>query len=134
MLGLEEELKHLFESLPCPKKQMGVVDFDDLLLYWIALLEHPEVGQKIRSLFPFCPGGRGIKDTNSLSVPRSYQRLCPDGTGLMVVESDFQAIYSFRGATVKISFNSRITIRIRPWWSLIGTIVVRSRFWMLPTP
>jgi DNA helicase-2/ATP-dependent DNA helicase PcrA len=98
-LGWEEELKHLFEAYRARKKQMGVVDFDDLLLYWIALLEHPEVGQKIRSLFHFVLVDE-YQDTNPLQAEILY-RLCPDGTGLMVVGDDFQAIYSFRGATVK---------------------------------
>ncbi len=92
-LGWEEELKHSFEAYRARKKQMGVVDFDDLLLYWIALLEHPEVGQKIRSLFHFVLVDE-YQDTNPLQAEILY-RLCPDGTGLMVVEMIFKRFIVF---------------------------------------
>ena len=98
-LRWEQELKQLFDAYQARKRQMGVVDFDDLLLYWIGLLEHPTVGQKLRSMFDYVLVDE-YQDTNPLQAEILY-RLCPDGTGLMVVGDDFQAIYSFRGATVK---------------------------------
>ena len=98
-LRWEQELKQLFDAYQARKRQMGVVDFDDLLLYWIGLLEHRSVGDKLRSLFDYVLVDE-YQDTNPVQAEILY-RLCPDGTGLMVVGDDFQAIYSFRGATVK---------------------------------
>ncbi len=95
----QSELEELFAAYRQRKKQMGVVDFDDLLLYWIALLDQPQVSGKIRSLFDYVLVDE-YQDTNPLQAKILY-RLCPEGRGLTVVGDDFQAIYSFRGATVK---------------------------------
>lgn len=94
-----QELELLFDAYRQRKKRMAVVDFDDLLLYWIALLDHPSVGAKIRALFDYVLVDE-YQDTNPLQAEILY-RLCPQGKGLTVVGDDFQAIYSFRGATVK---------------------------------
>ncbi|MCS7238974.1 MAG: ATP-dependent helicase [Thermoguttaceae bacterium] len=95
----EKELQQLFDAYRQRKQQMAVVDFDDLLLYWITLLDHPVTGRKVRSLFDYVLVDE-YQDTNPLQAEVLY-RLSSDGRGLTVVGDDFQAIYSFRGATVK---------------------------------
>lgn len=95
----ENELRQLFDAYRRRKQQMAVVDFDDLLLYWVCLLDHPSTGKKIRSLFDYILVDE-YQDTNPLQAEVLY-RLSPEGRGLTVVGDDFQAIYSFRGATVK---------------------------------
>jgi DNA helicase-2/ATP-dependent DNA helicase PcrA len=77
-----------------------VLDYDDLLLFFASLVEHPEAGPKV---------ARTIRDTcwwTSIKI-RTCCKLAfsrgssPDGRGLTVVGDDAQSIYSFRAATVE---------------------------------
>ncbi len=93
------ELKQLFDGYVDRKESAGVLDYDDLLLFWHALLEDEKAGDAIRKLFD------GIlvdeyQDTNTLQAEILY-RLSPEGKGLTVVGDDAQSIYAFRAATVR---------------------------------
>ena len=93
-----DELKELFRQYTARKRRHNVVDFDDLLLYWRALLESPAAGS-IQQLFDHVLVDE-YQDTNRIQAD-ILRLLCgPDGN-LTVVGDDAQSIYSFRAATVE---------------------------------
>ncbi len=92
-----DELKQLFDGYVDRKEAGGVLDYDDLLLYWHALLAPP--GDAVRRLFD-CVLVDEYQDTNTLQAEILY-RLSPEGKGLTVVGDDAQSIYAFRAATVR---------------------------------
>ena len=95
----EDELKKLFSGFVDRKEDAQAVDYDDLLLFWHALLEDEELGQRVRERFD-CVLVDEYQDTNRLQA-EILQRLAPTGKGLTVVGDDAQSIYSFRAATVR---------------------------------
>lgn len=95
----EDGLKKLFNAYVDRKEQLGVLDYDDLLLFWQALVEDEQAGPKVREKFD-CVLVDEYQDTNSVQAA-ILKGLCPDGQGLTVVGDDAQAIYSFRAATVR---------------------------------
>jgi len=97
--GWEKELKELFDAYVDRKEALGVLDYDDLLVYWHALLGDETVGPAIGGQFD-CVLVDEYQDTNSLQAEIIY-RLRPDGQGLTVVGDDAQSIYGFRAATVR---------------------------------
>ncbi len=98
-----DELRKLFDAYVDRKAQTAVLDYDDLLLHWLALLQDPRAGQTVRGLFD-CVLVDEYQDTNALQAEIIYQ-LSPEGKGLMVVGDDAQSIYGFRGATVRNIFD-----------------------------
>jgi len=94
-----DELKQLFDAYVDRKEATAALDYDDLLLYWHALLADPKAGEVIRKQFD-CVLVDEYQDTNALQAEILYG-LCPDGKGLTVVGDDAQSIYSFRAATVR---------------------------------
>ena len=95
----EDELKKLFDGYVDRKEAAGVLDYDDLLLYWDALLADEEAGPKVRERFD-CVLVDEYQDTNSLQAS-ILTGLAPDGQGVTVVGDDAQSIYAFRAATVR---------------------------------
>ncbi|HEX9092405.1 MAG TPA: ATP-dependent helicase, partial [Coriobacteriia bacterium] len=95
----EEDLKRLFAEFVERKLVSGVLDYDDLLLYWLGLLEDPSAGEAVRKRFEKVLVDE-YQDTNSLQA-RIVSLLRPDGTGVTVVGDDAQSIYSFRAADVR---------------------------------
>jgi DNA helicase-2/ATP-dependent DNA helicase PcrA len=93
------ELKKLFDGYVDRKEAGGVLDYDDLLLYWRAVLADPTTGERLRSMFD-CVLVDEYQDTNTLQADILYN-LCPSGKGLTVVGDDAQSIYAFRAATVR---------------------------------
>ncbi len=92
-----DELKEIFRQYTARKREHNVVDFDDLLLYWRALLESPQA-ETIRSLFDHVLVDE-YQDTNRIQA--DILRLLASGHGnVTVVGDDAQAIYSFRAASV----------------------------------
>jgi len=94
-----DELRQLFDAYVDRKEAAAALDYDDLLLYWHALLSDPKTGDAVRGQFD-CVLVDEYQDTNTLQAEILYQ-LCPDGKGLTVVGDDAQSIYSFRAATVR---------------------------------
>ncbi|MFO1093935.1 MAG: ATP-dependent helicase [Planctomycetaceae bacterium] len=95
----EQPLKQLFNTYVDRKEQLGVFDYDDLLLFWRELATNPEVSPKIRSQFD-CILVDEYQDTNVVQAA-ILKGLAPNGQGLTVVGDDAQSIYSFRAATVR---------------------------------
>ncbi len=94
-----DELKRLFNGYVDRKESAGVLDYDDLLLYWHALVADPKTAEVVRKQFD-CLLVDEYQDTNTLQS-EILHGLSPDGKGLTVVGDDAQSIYSFRAATVR---------------------------------
>ena len=94
-----DDLKRLFAAYGERKEQGGILDYDDLLLFWRGLLSDPHAGAAIRSRFD-CVLVDEYQDTNRVQA-EILQLLRPGGRGLTAVGDDAQAIYAFRAATVR---------------------------------
>jgi DNA helicase-2/ATP-dependent DNA helicase PcrA len=94
-----DDLKRLFDAYVDRKEAAAILDYDDLLLYWHALLADPKAGDAVRKQFD-CVLVDEYQDTNVLQAETLYL-LSPDGQGLTVVGDDAQSIYAFRAATVR---------------------------------
>jgi DNA helicase-2/ATP-dependent DNA helicase PcrA len=94
-----DELRRLFDAYVDRKEAASVLDYDDLLVYWHALLGDPQAGDLVRKRFDAVLVDE-YQDTNLLQAEILY-RLSPEGKGLTVVGDDAQSIYSFRAATVR---------------------------------
>jgi DNA helicase-2/ATP-dependent DNA helicase PcrA len=93
------QLKKLFAAYEKKKRGQNVVDFDDLLSFWLMLMTDDKIGPKISGLFDHVLVDE-YQDTNRLQA-KILLKLKPDGRGLMAVGDDWQAIYSFRAATIR---------------------------------
>jgi DNA helicase-2/ATP-dependent DNA helicase PcrA len=93
------ELGELFDGYVAAKQSQGVLDYDDLLLYWGELMKVPELALAVRALFDHVLVDE-YQDTNALQST-ILLGLKPDGAGLTVVGDDAQAIYGFRAADVR---------------------------------
>lgn len=98
-VDFEDELKELFKGYVDRKDRLNCLDYDDLLLFWNALVSDDSGARAIRRQFD-CVLVDEYQDTNLLQA-EILQHLCPDGKGLTVVGDDAQSIYSFRAATVR---------------------------------
>jgi DNA helicase-2/ATP-dependent DNA helicase PcrA len=94
----EEQLTRLCRAYVERKLDNQALDYDDLLLYWHAMLGDERLARDIGSGFDHLLVDE-YQDTNVLQA-EILARLRPDGKGLTVVGDDAQAIYSFRAATV----------------------------------
>ncbi len=97
--GWAAELRGLFEAYVKAKQCRHVLDYDDLLLYWHAMMEQPALATAVRARFDHVLVDE-YQDTNALQAA-ILLALKPSGRGLTVVGDDAQAIFSFRGATVR---------------------------------
>ncbi len=94
----EEGLGTLFGAYLDRKESHAILDYDDLLVFWHALLADPTAGPQVRSRFDHVLVDE-YQDTNALQAD-IVRMLRPDGTGVTAVGDDAQAIYGFRAATV----------------------------------
>ncbi|HTV51070.1 MAG TPA: ATP-dependent helicase [Steroidobacteraceae bacterium] len=95
----EAELTKLYRAYVERKQRLSVLDYDDLLLYWHAMVQEPKLAQHIGEHFDHVLVDE-YQDTNRLQAEILYA-LKPSGAGLTVVGDDAQAIYSFRAASVE---------------------------------
>ena len=93
-----EDLKTIFRNYTSRKRAHNVVDYDDLLLYWRALLES-DAGNVVRGLFDHVLVDE-YQDTNRVQA-QILTALCGTDGNLTVVGDDAQSIYSFRAAAVE---------------------------------
>lgn len=90
-----DDIAELARAYVARKRRHGLLDFDDLLLAWRALLADPTVGPTIRGLWDHVLVDE-YQDVNRMQVD-IVTSLRPDGEGLTVVGDEAQAIYGFRG-------------------------------------
>jgi ATP-dependent DNA helicase UvrD/PcrA len=93
------QLTELFAAYDKKKRRQNVVDFDDLLSFWLTLMNDKKTAAKISGKFDHILVDE-YQDTNRLQA-EILLKLKPDGRGLTVVGDDSQAIYSFRAATIR---------------------------------
>ncbi|HUC39958.1 MAG TPA: ATP-dependent helicase [Gemmatimonadales bacterium] len=89
-----EQLKMLFRGYVEAKQQRAILDYDDLLLYWFYLMEG--AAEQVSRRFDHVLVDE-YQDTNALQADIVLKL----GTSITVVGDDAQAIYAFRGATVR---------------------------------
>ena len=98
-LGWEQDLSKLCRTYVERKQQYGLLDYDDLLIYWHAMMSDPKLAQHVGANFDHILVDE-YQDTNRLQG-EILRGLRPDGAGVTVVGDDAQSIYSFRGAVVE---------------------------------
>jgi DNA helicase-2/ATP-dependent DNA helicase PcrA len=95
-LAHADRINELLKDFTARKRSRGLLDFDDLLLTWRALLAHPDTGARLRERWDWVLVDE-YQDVNQVQVD-IVRLLRPDGRGLTVVGDDAQAVYGFRGA------------------------------------
>ena len=92
------QLQQLFRGYVERKQAHGVLDYDDLLLWWHAAVQDQSLAREIGARFDHVLVDE-YQDTNALqaSILRAIK---PDGAGVTVVGDDAQSIYRFRAADV----------------------------------
>jgi DNA helicase-2/ATP-dependent DNA helicase PcrA len=95
----EEDIGKLLRGYVEHKSQFSVLDFDDLLLYWHAMMSEDRIAKSVSAHFDHVLVDE-YQDTNKLQGDILHA-LKPDGQGVTVVGDDAQAIYSFRAAAVE---------------------------------
>jgi len=98
-LGWEQELAKLCRAYVERKQRYGLLDYDDLLIYWHAMMNEPRLAKHVSANFDHVLVDE-YQDTNRLQA-EILRGMRPDGAGVTVVGDDAQAIYSFRGAAVE---------------------------------
>lgn len=98
-LEYKEPLKSLFSNYVVRKQQRGVLDYDDLLLYWLQLLSNEGMARELGGRFDHVLVDE-YQDTNIVQadILKGLRRF---NTNLTVVGDDAQSIYSFRAANVR---------------------------------
>jgi DNA helicase-2/ATP-dependent DNA helicase PcrA len=94
-----DELRAVYGAYVQRKRQQQVLDYDDLLLQWWALLRTPSVGALIAEQVDHVLVDE-VQDTNALQGDLLAE-LAQRGATLSAVGDDAQAIYGFRAATVR---------------------------------
>ncbi len=92
-----DAIMRLLKDFTGRKRERGLLDFDDLLLSWRALLQEPAVREGLASRWDHVLVDE-YQDVNQIQVD-IVALLRPSGSGLTVVGDDAQAVYGFRGAT-----------------------------------
>jgi len=94
-----DALAETFRAYGARKRELGLLDLDDLLLYWRALAADGVLGRRMADAFEHVLVDE-YQDVNGLQVDivRSLRDARP---GLTVVGDDFQAIYGFRAASAR---------------------------------
>ncbi|AMW33706.2 DNA helicase-2 / ATP-dependent DNA helicase PcrA [Fervidobacterium changbaicum] len=128
-------IEKIFEEYITEKEKQNVLDYDDLLLKMLRLLEeNSDIRQRISSQFKWILVDE-FQDTNILQL-KIVQLLSQVHSNLFVVADDAQSIYSFRGArfenvkeimdganVFKIQTNYRSTDKIV---ELVNSMIPRS--------
>lgn len=89
------------------KRKEGLLDFNDLELYALRILENPQAREKYRERYRYFLVDE-FQDTNELQRRILYHLVQEDGTGnisskrLFIVGDHKQAIYGFRGTDYRI--------------------------------
>lgn len=134
-----KDLRDLFRTYVERKQSDGVLDYDDLLLWWHAAVSDPALARAMGDRFDHVLVDE-YQDTNTLQA-RILLAMKPDGRGLTVVGDDAQSIYAFRAAEVDniLDFPKqfqpparRITLRlnyrsVQPVLDLANTLIAQAQ-------
>lgn len=111
-----ETIRQMVHAYTDYKHKNSLFDYDDLLLYLLAMTRHETVGKALQSQFRHVMVDE-YQDTNNLQH-QIVLGLAGTNGNVMVVGDDAQSIYSFRGANVRnihnvpASFESCMIIRL----------------------
>ncbi len=95
-----EDIARVFADYTDRKAGRNLVDYDDLLLFWQAMLESaPALADRIAGLYDHVLVDE-YQDTNILQA-RVLKGMCRSHRNITVVGDDAQSIYSFRGASFR---------------------------------
>ena len=95
-----EEIGRIYADYTERKAARNLVDYDDLLLFWQAMLESaPALADRIAGLYDHILVDE-YQDTNLLQA-RVLKGMCRAHQNITVVGDDAQSIYSFRGASFR---------------------------------
>ena len=94
-----DALAETFRSYVERKRDLGVLDLDDLLLYWRALAADEVIGPRLSDAFEHVLVDE-YQDVNGLQVD-VLRSLRAQRLEITVVGDDFQAIYGFRSASAR---------------------------------
>ena len=98
-LDQSQKIGEVFQSYIAYKKKQNMMDYDDLLVYTLTLLEqYPKVQKEIHAKYHHIMIDE-YQDTNTLQH-RIVKALAAKNNNIMAVGDDAQSIYSFRGANV----------------------------------
>jgi DNA helicase II / ATP-dependent DNA helicase PcrA len=94
-----DEVASLFSAFVARKQSLGLLDFDDLLLYWRVAARDDALGKELGAAYDHILVDE-FQDVNllQLDVLVGLRRVDPR---LTIVGDDAQAIYGFRGATAR---------------------------------
>jgi DNA helicase II / ATP-dependent DNA helicase PcrA len=92
----EHEIVRIFAEYVSRKQERNLVDYDDLLLSWLLMLQAPALATAIAGLYDHILVDE-YQDTNVLQA-QILGGMCRTHKNISVVGDDAQSIYSFRGA------------------------------------
>ena len=95
----EEAIGRIFSIYTERKRAQGVLDFDDMLLYWRAAVTDAQVGPVLAASYDHVLVDE-YQDTNVLQADIVAALRC-GGRPVTAVGDDAQSIYAFRAATVR---------------------------------
>ncbi|MCB2205862.1 ATP-dependent helicase [bacterium] len=95
-----EDIEKLAQAYVAYKRQNNVMDYDDLLVNLVTLMEkHEGIRRKLSETYRYIMVDE-YQDTNRLQA-RIVRQLSAEHGNVMVVGDDSQSIYSFRGANFR---------------------------------
>jgi DNA helicase-2/ATP-dependent DNA helicase PcrA len=95
-----DEVLRIFAEYTSRKIERNLVDYDDLLIFWLLMLEHSvPLATRIAALYDHILVDE-YQDTN-VTQARILRGMCRTHQNITVVGDDAQSIYSFRGANVR---------------------------------
>ena len=99
-----DEVASIFTAFVARKRSLGLLDFDDLLLYWRVAAQDDALGEELGAAYDHILVDE-FQDVNllQLDVLVGLRRIDPR---LTIVGDDAQAIYGFRGATARFLLDS----------------------------
>lgn len=92
-----DALAALFRAYTARKRALGVLDLDDLLVFWRALACDAHAGERLAAGFDHVLVDE-YQDVNELQV-QIVEALAVHGATVTAIGDDFQAIYGFRSAS-----------------------------------
>ena len=128
-----DDMRPVFGDYVARKRARHLVDYDDLLTLWRALLQHPEAGPPVAARFDHVLVDE-YQDTNALQAD-VLAALAAGGATITAVGDDAQAIYGFRGGTVRNildfpeRFGSEVVTLTRNHRSTPQVVEMTNRIW-----
>jgi DNA helicase-2/ATP-dependent DNA helicase PcrA len=98
-LQFKEQINEISREYDKKKKEANAMDFDDLLINALAVLNSPNILEKYSSQFKYILVDE-YQDTNKIQSSM-VKRLAQKHKNILCVGDDAQSIYSFRGANIE---------------------------------